>query len=218
MQSSFWKERWRKNQIGFHQQDTNPHLQRFYAALEVSPGDRAFVPLCGKSKDMLWLNQQGHPVIGVELSRIAVDSFFRENDLVAEATEEPPFAHYRSGTLEILSGDFFSLTRETLGNISFVYDRASLIAFPPEMRQRYAEHLPTLLATGTRVLLITIEYPQEQMGGPPFSVPDKEVHDLFDPTFEISMLDDEDALPTNERFKARGLSSLRERVYLMTRR
>jgi len=219
MQSSFWKERWEKNQIGgFHQRDTNPYLQRFYPELEVAPGARVLVPLCGKSRDMLWLNGQGHPVVGVELSQVAADSFFQENDLPVQTHDEPPLVRYRSGTIEILQGDFFDLTPNALGPVAFIYDRASLIAFPPEMRRRYAKHLAALVDSGARLLLITFEYPQDEMNGPPFSVPDREVHDLFDEMFDIRMVYEEDAFAENEQFKARGLSSLTERVYLATRR
>ena len=140
---------------------------------------RVLVPLCGKTLDLAWLVAQGQPVLGVELSPIAVEALFCEQGLVPEVTDESPFRRYRSGALEVLCGDFFDLTQAHLGAVDAVYDRASLIALPPETRRGYAAHLMGLLSPETRILLITLDYDQAQMAGPPFAVAAGEVRDLF---------------------------------------
>ncbi len=87
MQHEFWHERWQQNQIGFHQQEVNPFLQGYWPSLKADPSDQVFVPLCGKSHDLLWLRAMGHHVVGVELSPLAVDSFFSENSLRANVSK-----------------------------------------------------------------------------------------------------------------------------------
>ena len=43
-----------------------------------------FVPLCGKSLDMVWLLEQGFSVTGCEISELAVQQFFTENSIPYE--------------------------------------------------------------------------------------------------------------------------------------
>ncbi len=65
MDKQFWIEKWHANEIGFHQEDVNPYLQTWWDKLQINPGGTVFVPLCGKSRDMLWLLKQGYKVIGI---------------------------------------------------------------------------------------------------------------------------------------------------------
>lgn len=218
MEHSFWLERWQRNEIGFHQNEINTHLQAFWSRLGMQPGDTIFVPLCGKSGDMLWLAAQGQRVLGVEISPLAVEAFFAENGLSAERAKTGVFESWRRDEVEVLCGDFFALTPALLKRVSGVYDRASLIALPPPMREQYAQRLGELLAPGTRVLLITMEYAQHQMQGPPFCVLEDEVRRLYDAAFEIAPIHMENILDRNPRFRERGLTDLRERVYVMVRR
>lgn len=218
MEAGFWHERWQQGQIGFHQPDFHPSLPRYWPTLEVRPGSRVLVPLCGRSLDMVWLSRQGHPVLGIELSPIAAAGFFQHQSVEPRLGERGPFAVYAAAGCEILQGDFFDLTPDLAGRAHAWYDRAALIALPQPMRRRYASHLGELLAPGARGLLITAEYPQEKMNGPPFSVPADEVHALFDGEFKVELLEREDALAANARFAERGLDSLHEGVFRLERR
>lgn len=217
MEHEFWHARWERQQIGFHQQAINPYLLRFWPTLKTPAASRLFVPLCGKSRDMLWLRQQGHEAVGVELSEIAVEAFFSENGLVPEIDRVGDFKRYRVEGLVLLCGDFFKLDATTLGAIDAVYDRASLIALPPEMRLAYARHLQSLLKRGVKTLLIAFEYPQHQMPGPPFSVQQEEVATLFGGGWDIELLSDEDILVQEPRFRERGVTQLHEKIYLLER-
>jgi len=114
MQAQFWHDRWEQNQIGFHQQDFNPHLQAFWDRLELPAGGTVFVPLCGKSRDLLWLRAQGFPVLGIELSPVAVRDFFAENRLEPQVTPQGKFERWEADGLVILQGDFFELTAADL--------------------------------------------------------------------------------------------------------
>lgn len=204
MNPDFWLERWQRNEIGFHQPRPHPALQRLWASLGVAPGARVFVPLAGKSLDLVWLASQGHEVVGIELSEIAVRDFAAE--------------HGRPARIDLRQGDLFDLTPETLGPIDAVFDRASLVALPPAMRGRYAAKLAELARPGARTLLVTMEYDQSRMPGPPHSVPEDEVHALFGATHEVQFVERDSALADFPRFAQRGVDRLAEAVWRLTRR
>jgi thiopurine S-methyltransferase len=213
MNPGFWHERWQRNEIGFHQQEINAHLQDFWGQLAVPAGGLVFVPLCGKSRDLLWLRARGHAVLGVEISPIAVRDFFAENALVPQVTRQGAFERYAADGLAILCGDFFELTPELLQGVAGVYDRASLIALPPELRMRYAGHSAAILPALAGTLLVTMEYPQDEMSGPPFAVREEEVRRLFEKRYTVTRLFSKDILAENPRFHERGLHALMEKVY-----
>lgn len=213
MNPEFWQERWQRNEIGFHQREINAHLQDYWPRLGLPAESQVFVPLCGKSRDLLWLRARGHAVLGVELSPIAVRDFFRENALTPQLSRQGAFERCEADGLAVLCGDFFDLTPADLKGIAGVYDRASLIALPPEMRPRYAAHLAAILPKGAAILLVTMEYRQAEMSGPPFSVSEDEVRKLYEKHYVVTRLFTKDILAENPRFRERGLSALSEKVY-----
>lgn len=221
MDHDFWQQRWQRNEIGFHQQLINPWLAYYYGEkgppLEKRSGLNVFVPLCGKTRDMLWLMQNGYNVVGVELCDIAVRDFFAESNLPHEIETSGEHTHYQSDKLRILQGDFFRLSADQLGGVSDVFDRASLIALPPDMRKQYAAKMAELLAPGTRMLLITLTYPQHEMDGPPFSVSEEEVNELFGQHFRVETLAAKNTLDDEPRFRQRGLTALTESACKLTR-
>lgn len=218
MNPEFWHQRWQRGEIGWHSDDINRHLTEHWPRLGAAAGSRVLVPLCGKSLDLLWLAAQGHRVIGVEISPVAIDEFLRENGLSAHRHDEPPFQRASADEIELLVGDFFDLTPDHVAGVTAVYDRASLIALPPAMRSRYAAHLAELLPAGCLSLLITLDYDQAQMSGPPFAVTAEEVRELFGGAFEIDAVAAQDVLEEQPRFRARGLTRLDEQVYRLRRR
>lgn len=191
MHEDFWHERWRKGQIGFHEPKPGRFLTAHFERLGLARGSTVFVPLCGKSLDMLWLAEQGQRVVGVELSPLACEAFFAENNLAAATPQaEGRFRVHRARQLPITlyEGDFFELSAAHLGAVDAWYDRASLIALPGELRRRYVQHLKTaLLAPHTRGLLITVEYDPSTFPGPPHCVPPAEVHALWQERFHIEL-------------------------------
>ncbi len=205
MDPSFWHQRWQENRIGFHQTQINFHLERFWPQLNVPPGELVFVPLCGKSLDMLWLASQGHRVFGVELSPIAVSAFFRENGLTPKIEKSGGFERYVYGEIEILCGDFFDLESLHLRDARGVYDRASLIALPSETRIEYARHLRRILPSRPPILLITLDYPKEARQGPPFAVNEEEVRRLYANAWEVKSI-------ASENIE----STLREHVFYLS--
>jgi thiopurine S-methyltransferase len=214
MKLDFWNERWQQNQIGFHMPVVNPHLIQYWPKI-VSDHGSVFVPLCGKSKDLVWLEGQGHQVTGVECSDLAVNDFFKEHHFSPEVHSDNLFSTYKTKNLTIFQGDYFKLQPNHLSDVKYVFDRAALVALPENMRSDYVKHITDLLAEGSRILLITLEYDQSVMQGPPFSVSDNEVHSLYSDGFSIKQWHRQDIIQQEDRFRSRGLNSLVETVYCL---
>ena len=215
MQAEFWRNRWVDNEIGWHQESANGLLQEYWNQVTDGESGTVLVPLCGKSLDMVWLAQQGHQVIGVELSDVAIESFFRENELDASWEERAGFRLMQAGPYTLYCGDFFETAPELLGSIDFIYDRAAHIALPETMRARYANHLAGLVSSRTRALLLTVEYDQSRRDGPPFSVPGQEIENNFSGKFQIETLSHNEIIDIKPKYKEWGLDSLMERASLL---
>ncbi|GAA5190107.1 thiopurine S-methyltransferase [Ferrimonas gelatinilytica] len=214
MEPQFWHQRWHANQIGFHLPHPNPLLTRHW----MSHNGTVLVPLCGKSLDLPWLAERGHQVWGIELNEQAAQSLFSEQGLSPERTSKNGLTRFSAGPMTVLQGDFFDVSPQDLPPLTHFYDRAALIALPPEMRQQYVAHLASLLPSGAEGLLVTLDYPQSLIAGPPFSVPDQEVRQRFELWFEVEHLASQDILADSPKFQAKGVPWLEERVYRMVRR
>jgi thiopurine S-methyltransferase len=188
MQSDFWRDRWREGKIGFHEGKPNDFLQRYGARL--AGCRRVLVPLCGKSDDLAYLAAQGHEVVGVELVEEAVKQFFVEHAIAPEVTRREPFAVYRANALTIFAGDFFATTAELIGPIEAIYDRAALVALPRDMRAKYVAHVRAIAPSARTTLLVSLEYPEDAMEGPPFCVAEAEVRTLYADK-KIELLDEQ---------------------------
>lgn len=221
MEASYWRKAWSDNRIGFHQKNVNKRLVSHWPALELAPGATVFVPLCGKSTDMLWITEQGHPVIGVELSAKAAQAFFVDNNIEYSIQELDGFEIY-SGlhaavTIAIWVGDFFDLTPNHLAQCAAYYDRAAMIAMSEGLRAQYASHMAALMAEASTALLLVISYDQDKMKGPPFSVTDENVRKLLGKAFDICELEHYSGASRLGNLAERGLETLDERVYLLKR-
>jgi thiopurine S-methyltransferase len=185
--NELWQQSWRDRDIAFHQSVVNPLLVRFWPDFKLTADDLVFVPLCGKSLDLLWLAGQGHAVIGVELSPLAVRAFFRENKLQPTRRKVGKFTRWEHGRISILCGDFFALSAADLGDVSMVFDRAALTALPDDLRSAYIAQLGRILPANCRMLLLTTEEPEEgETQGQPFAVAD-EIASLYTSAFDIEL-------------------------------
>lgn len=208
----FWHSKWASNQIGFHLDDVNRLLIEHWHRTEPKREDKIFVPLCGKSEDLVWLATKHNQVHGVELSSIAVRSFFAEHfytPLVIQLNAHHEL--YQFDELSIYTGDYFTAPVETY---DIVYDRAALVALPEEMRKEYVERLKSLLNPGGRILLVTLDYEQHEMAGPPFSVPQEEIEQLF-AEFSVERLHQDSANAQHPKRAKKGLSRFAEEVWLI---
>lgn len=208
----FWHAKWASNEIGFHLEDVNPLLIQYWPATNPSADENVFVPLCGKSEDLVWLATKHSDVQGVELSNIAVRAFFAEHfytPLVIPLNGQHEL--FQFDELSIYTGDVFTAPVKP---VDLVYDRAALVALPEEMRVDYVARIQSLLKPGGRILLVTLDYPQSEMAGPPFSVAEQEVRALFE-GYQVTKLYRDDADERHPKIAKRGLSRFAEEVYLI---
>jgi thiopurine S-methyltransferase len=212
-----WLDRWQEDRIGFHEANVNRHLQNWFPRLAPAPGSGIFLPLCGKAVDIHWIARQGFEVVGIELSSIAIEAFFAENSLDFERVETDRFAEYKSESITLLQGDFFDLKHDNLSNCQLVYDRAALIALERHDRPRYYDHMLSILPASCDMLLISLEYDQTEMQGPPFSVPTEEIIQRYRDTFSIHALETSNIIDERPRWRKVGLSALQETVFSLTR-
>jgi len=213
MDHEFWLQRWREGRTGFHNERVLPLLQKHWPALGLPRRSRVFVPLAGKSLDMAWLAAQGYRVLGVELSQLAITQFFAEHGLEPEVHESRLGVHHVAGDIELVCGDAFALDAAALADCTGAYDRAALIALPPELRARYVGELYACLPAGCRGLLVTLEYPQHEKDGPPFSVEETEVRERYAPSWHVDLLERRDILEAQPGFAAEGVTALSTAVY-----
>lgn len=217
MEADFWLQRWQEGRIGFHRGEVMPLLQKHWSSLAIPAGSRVLVPLAGKTLDMLWLAAQGYRVLGVELSPLAVESFFAEHQLQAEVHASPLGRHHVAGNLELICGDVFALDKKALSDCDAVYDRAALIALPAEMRRHYVDEVYAHLPAGCQGLLITLEYPPHEKQGPPFTVDATEVSHLYSPNWQTKLLERRDILADEPGFQAEGVTALSTAVWKLQR-
>lgn len=208
---NIWLDRWNDGQIGFHEADGSKPLRRFWPRLP--SGTRVLVPLCGKSRDLLWLAAQGMTVVGVELSELAVRAFFEENDLEFEVSQAGKLARFEATAerITLYCGDYFDFDGAPCHAL---FDRGALVAVDPDIRDRYVAHTRGLLVDDPFVLLIALAYDQQKAGGPPFSVDEAAVNAAW-PGLRCADLhnDIENGPP---KFRKAGLTEVIEAVWLST--
>lgn len=188
MDAQFWLDKWAADQIGFHEDKVHPLLAAHWESIGVEVTAPVFVPLCGKSKDMVWLRARGHPIVGVELSEIAVAAFFTENGIVATRDAYAGFVRFRGGGYTLLCGDILDLNATILGIFAAYYDRAALIALPRQMRDDYMGLLRGVCPKTATGLLITVSYPPDAVSPPPFPVTQDEIDTLHVDWADIDVL------------------------------
>jgi len=185
----YWANRWNKNDAGWHKSSSDPkdELTAAYDSfVKEKDTGRTFVPLCGKTGDLLWLTKEkGHTVIGVEGVESVVKEFFAENSIECDRSEldggiGAKFVS-KDGAITVLACDIMAVTPEMVGPFDYVYDRGGLVALPAEVRPRYVKVVASLLKDRPfRYLLFAYDYDQTKYPGPPHSVPEKEVRGLYD--------------------------------------
>ncbi|WDE00919.1 thiopurine S-methyltransferase [Thalassomonas actiniarum] len=216
MDKIFWHNCWERNTLGFHQQEIHPFLSRYLEKLLRDEDKHVLVPLCGKSLDMAWLAERMQ-VSGAELSEIACRDFFQEKDIPYQSRREGDFQLFSYDNLNLWQGDFFKLAPKLLSGVDWIYDRAALIALPEAMQQAYVDKLLSFMTEDTRILLVSVEYPSEEMPGPPFPVFEQDLRRLFAVNKKLK-IEKLATLPhEDKRFAQRtfDVSSLAETLYLI---
>jgi len=192
-------------------------LKKYWHHLNLKTDATVLVPLCGKSLDLDWLAGQGHHVVGVEISEIALKEVMERQPYSFHRSAKGSFTRYHSSSMELWCGDIFKLRQRWLPPVNAVYDKSALIALPPETRSRYAHKIQSLLQPQGKIFINTFEYPQDEMGGPPFAVFEDELVRLYSDRFEITRLHSHSIFEDLSNFQRRGLKSyLNEKIYTLT--
>lgn len=209
MDANFWHQRWEKNEIAFHQSKANPLLVEYFHELSLAKGSRIFVPLCGKTLDISWLLSNGYRVAGAELSKVAIEQLFMELGVQPKISGVGEVDQWSANNIDIFVGDIFALSRKILGPVDAIYDRAALVAFPEEMRNRYTAHL-TEMTDKAPQLLICYDYDQRLMEGPPFSVSNEEVKGYYTVNYDVTLI-----ASTDVSGGLKGKCAAKENVWLL---
>lgn len=188
MDANFWHQKWKRGETAFHQSEANPFLTDHFGKLNLAPGSRVFLPLCGKTRDAAWLLAHGFRVVGAELSELAVGELFTELGVEPAIANVGKLVRYSAKDIDLLVGDIFDMTADNLGPLNAIYDRAALVALPARMREQYTSHLKTITDTAPQ-LLISYEYDQRLIDGPPFSVNADEVRRHYGAAYQVTSLE-----------------------------
>lgn len=188
MEAQYWHQKWQRGDIAFHREEANPHLVAHLSKLNLAQASRVLLPLCGKTRDIAYLLSGGYQVIGVELSELAVRELFEDLSVTPQITQVAGFTCYSADGIDIFVGDFFQLSAEFTGKIDAIYDRAALVALPLPMRIDYTAHLINISHNAPQ-LLVTYEYQQELIDGPPFSISEDEVARHYAASYELDLLE-----------------------------
>lgn len=207
MKHEFWHDKWQKNEIGFHLNQPHSLLVKYIDSLNLEKNNRIFLPLCGKSLDIHWLLAQGYHLIGIDLSPIAIEELMAELAIPFTERKLEKLTHYHHPKIDLFVGDFFELTSSNIGKIDAIYDRAALVALPEEMRTDYAQHLMQISNQATQ-LLISFEYDQSVMAGPPFSISPQQLKDYYSKQYQLQLLDSQTEL-------LKGKVDAEEKIWLL---
>ncbi len=209
MDASFWLQKWEENDIGFHTSEANPTLVKHFKELSLGKESRVFLPLCGKTLDIAWLLSNGYRVAGAELSEMAIEQLFMGLGVKPKISGLGAVSHYSAKNIDIFVGDIFYLSGKVLGSVDAIYDRAALVALPEKMRDRYTAHL-TEITDQAQQLLLSFEYDQNLMEGPPFSVSNEEVNKRYRDSYALTLI-----ASTNIPGGLKGKCPAKENVWLL---
>ena len=199
----YWKNRWIKNETAFHQDKVEEALIRAEKFLTHLPSKRALVPLCGKSLDLMWLYKKGFEVHGIELSELAVQDFYKENNLGYKIKKFAEGNLFYSNKIHIFQGNFFQIPEELKKKYQFdlIYDRASLIALNKPDRLLYYEIIKSMMKEDSILLLLIFESTKVPPKIPPYPISENEIFENFKKKFQIQKIEER--------------SDRKERVYLI---
>ena len=187
MDASFWHQRWENNEVAFHESEGNLLLVKYFKELSLAEGGRVFVPLCGKTLDIAWLLSNGFRVAGAELIETAIEQLFTELGVEPKISGASELKRYSAKNIDIFIGDIFAVSSKMLGSVDAIYDRAALVALPEEMRHRYTAHLMDITDKAPQ-LLLTFEYDQNLMEGPPFSISNEGVNQHYRDCYDLTLI------------------------------
>ncbi len=222
MKAEFWHEKWEANIINFHQQEIHPMLKKYKSIFTSAMEQNVLVPLCGKTLDMDWLLDNNCFVTGVEFSKLAHNQYWNERNISPDQFSHKDFEITQRNKLKLYCGDFFNLTKEEYekfnGPLSVIYDRASLIALPKEMRIKYYKTIKELSSDHTKWFLITLEFDDALLTGPPFNIKSSELEEYRSDDFVIELFEKNLTAALSHKFKQASINEVTETIYCLTKK
>ncbi|HAU1181366.1 TPA: thiopurine S-methyltransferase [Legionella pneumophila] len=210
----FWNELWYEGRISFHKEEVNPDLIAYVSSLNIPAKGRVLVPLCGKSVDMLWLVRQGYHVVGIELVEKAILQFVQEHQITVRENTIGQAKQYFTDNLNLWVTDIFALNSALIEPVDAIYDRAALVALPKKLRPAYVDICLKWLKPGGSILLKTLQYNQEKVQGPPYSVSPEEIALSYQQCAKIELLKSQKRIqePNDHLFNL-GISEVNDYVW-----
>jgi thiopurine S-methyltransferase len=192
MEKNFWLDKWKNKATGFHNQEINPFLVKYIQNnfFNLTATSKVFVPLCGKTIDIGYLLKQGFRITGCELSEIAVKALFADLNINPIITRHHDFTIYSTidNKIKVFVGDIFDLKVSDIGNIDLTYDRAALVALPPALQLKYANHLISITKNAPQ-LLISLSFDPKIINSPPFSISNENIIKYFSKHYSLEILE-----------------------------
>lgn len=219
-ETQYWLDRWQEEKTPFfHLDETHPLLKKYFDdCLSLSDESVVFVPLAGKTLDLLWLREK-YPVVAVEISDIAVKAFFKENELNPKVTECDYGKIYQVENLTFYQANLYDLPDSILSSISHIYDRASLIAFNEEKRPKYVSFLQQKCVSLKEWFLVSLYFEVSGYQGPPFPLSEQELNSLFKNYFTIDVIHQQQSeMDETGNLYKKGVLSLLNQVYCLRKK
>ncbi len=188
MDAEFWHKLWDSNEIGFHNKDVNELFLNNFSKLNFKKNSRVFIPLCGKTVDIKWLLDNSYSVVAIELNENAIKELFSSLQLETSIKKMGSLTLYSAKNIDIFVGDIFELNQSILGKVDIIYDRGAIVALPTTMRQEYTSLLVNI-TQNTPQLIISYEYDQNLMEGPPFSVKESQLKEYYSDFYNLELME-----------------------------
>lgn len=217
MEHKFWHKKWEKNEIGFHLDSYNPILTKHWIDFKsnFSKLGSVLIPLCGKSKDILFFSDMGLKVTGVELSEDAIIAFFKENNLAYNVSIVNNSKLYSclEKDIQIFNCDILTLSHKDLGKVEMIYDRASIVALPQKIRTDYVKWIHEIKNNETKVFMNVFEF--DAPNGPPFSITLSDIKNYFSDSFTVTLIESIDIEAHKIQIHKNDISWLKSQIYFL---
>ncbi len=158
-----WEEDYQRKTDGWDLGGPTPALKNIASSDRFKPG-RMIVPGAGRGHDAREFARHGYQVTAVDFSPYAVQEMQR--------LAEP------AAPLKILQHDLFSLPSELDSSFDYWLEYTCFCAIDPKRRKEYADLVERMLTH--QGIYIDLAFPLDgRSGGPPFSVSESEIFELF---------------------------------------
>jgi len=189
----YWENRWATGQSQWHKNEVNPLFLKWFdeckgrrARGTMETDMRFLFPLCGKSRDLIWVYRKGYYVTGIEAVASVVDALYTEANIPYTKYYEKEidgWIYESSGDnakLKVFCCDVFKMSMRLLRYpVDRVYDIKSYVAIEREDREKYIRIILSMVTSKFRYLLIAVQYDPTRFAGPPRHVDRAELTNLF---------------------------------------